>query len=174
MNNYTIIPEFFTSEECVDIVSRYKKKFGQAFEYHRVKRYDGTKNCFQELVLDNDISELFQKKLEEHDVVPELKWKLYERLRIVHYDVGQGIPRHTDAIFQERHMQTKYTCFVYLTEGHGGGATRIWNPDGTTTDIVPEIGTALFFPISETPHAGMPLTSGPEKMIVISKIMTTS
>lgn len=167
-----IIPNFFTKEECDDIVLKYKQKLKPALSHYRATKYEAATKCYQEMVSDDDISNLFQDALRKHDVVPESNWMLYDKLRIVHYDKGQGIGKHTDAIFSNEKYKTKYTCFVYLTEGHIGGNTRVYHVDGTTTDVVPEIGTALFFEISTTPHAGLPLESKDNKMIVIAKILT--
>lgn len=118
--------------------------------------------------------------------------RLSERLNMYRYDDGDVFNRHTDgdwpgfSLDTERcrmlqwpaHLRSCLTMLLYLNgpeDGVQGGATRLYRPDGSSHDVQPAKGSALFFRHGFGPtsvlHVGSPVRGPVPKYIARINVM---
>jgi hypothetical protein len=117
---------------------------------------------------------------------------LSERLNMYRYDDGDVFNRHTDgdwpgfSLDAERrcmlqwpaHMRSCLTMLLYLNgpdDGVQGGNTRLYRPDGSSHDVRPAKGSALFFRHGFGPqsvlHVGCPVRGPVPKYVARINVM---
>ena len=118
--------------------------------------------------------------------------RLSERLNMYRYDDGDVFNRHTDgdwpgfSLDAERrrmlqwpaHLRSCLTMLLYLNgpdDGVQGGDTRLYRPDGSSHDVRPAKGSALFFRHGFGPHSvlhvGCPVRGGVSKYVARINVM---
>ncbi len=118
--------------------------------------------------------------------------RLSERLNMYRYDDGDVFNRHTDgdwpgySLDAERHRMLQWpahlrsclTMLLYLNgpdDGVQGGATRLYRPDGSSLDVQPAKGSALFFRHGFGPqsvlHVGCPVRGPVPKYVARINVM---
>lgn len=118
--------------------------------------------------------------------------RLSERLNMYRYDDGDVFNRHTDgdwpgySLDAERcrmlqwpaHLRSCLTMLLYLNgpeDGVQGGDTRLYRPDGSSHDVRPAKGSALFFRHGFGPasvlHVGNPVHGPVPKYIARINVM---
>lgn len=90
---------------------------------------------------------------------------LNDHWRLAKYLPGDQFSDHVDATFTHPTTQhkTMFTVNIYMNGGFEGGNTTFIMADGTTHDVVPEVGLCLLFrqpPSKRYLHAGKRLESG--------------
>lgn len=118
--------------------------------------------------------------------------RLSERLNMYRYDDGDVFNRHTDgewpgySLDTERRsmlqwpavMRSCLTMLLYLNgpgDGVQGGHTRLYRPDGSSHDVMPVKGSALFFRHGFGPqsvlHVGCPVRGTVPKYVARINVM---
>ena len=118
--------------------------------------------------------------------------RLSERLNMYRYDDGDVFNRHTDgdwpgfSLDAERrrmvqwqvHLRSCLTMLLYLNgpdDGVQGGDTRLYRPDGSSHDVRPAKGSALFFHHGFGPqsvlHLGGPVRGPVSKYVARINVM---
>ena len=118
--------------------------------------------------------------------------RLSERLNMYRYDDGDVFNRHTDgewpgfSLDVERrrmlqwpaHLRSCLTMLLYLNgpdDGVQGGDTRLYRPDGSSHDVRPTKGSALFFRHGFGPqsvlHVGCPVRGPVPKYVARINVM---
>ena len=191
MNRLMAIPNFFTSEECNDMIKRCNDFKNLEDEYPKEYR-----NASRELITDKEFAKLIFERLKETidlDAIGKLitpygldsrgEWKacgINEMMRLSKYEPGEYFKIHTDGQFRRsEHERSIYTLLIYLNQDFKGGETRFYN-DPTKTDsdfeeysllhtLKPSLGQLALFN-QDFYHEGCPVTKG-TKYILRTEIM---
>ena len=185
-----IIDDFLTKEDCVQFIAD-QKSFTNNIKDHDGKRLDVG---FQTLIDTKELSKkVFQRITEwalkqEGQIADDAKrWKLYHRIRLVHYSTGQGKALHRDTVFYDPETKTSsaYTCIIYLNDEFSGGRTLTYPNAGAYVNkfhfagledqirntgevaVVPKTGRSVIYPISLI-HSGERVEG--EKWLIIFKL----
>jgi hypothetical protein len=157
MNNYKIVSNFLSKEEC------------DRFIEHINEISDNKFHKFSTTFYDTELTELLQKKMSLIDDSQGL-WPATQapvvgpRLNFIKYQKNsEGIKKHVDST---KHEDISHTCIVYLNDNYEG--KTVLYKDYIKSYIVPETGKLLMFDIN-TVHAGKPTIE--EKYILIFRLL---
>ncbi len=128
------IDNLLTEQECDDFIAlaegNYNRKITSHDHLNENKQYQHLTDFDDMKDLINDRISKWSQDAYWYDIKNDgKKWKIYDKVRLVHYSSGQKIGIHRDTKFKQhdsltKHIRrTKYVCLVYLNDTYAGGRT---------------------------------------------------
>lgn len=176
-----VIENFFTEDECDEILQRHTSKLTKADTLSGyMPTYRNAKYGWINDIQSDTLVLKYQKKIEE---LTGISSNHYEYPHVVEYDIGGQYKKHHDFFhpgtdYYHRCMaeggQRTHTCILYLNDDFTGGETKFYD---LNLKVKPKKGSLCYWRnIDESGeinydslHAGLPVTSG-KKYILISWI----
>ncbi|EFC49721.1 P4Hc domain-containing protein [Naegleria gruberi] len=186
LNRLMVIPNFFSDDECRDLIKKCSNFQSLEDEYPKEHR-----NAMRELVTDNKLADLIFNRLKNKIDLDQIgksiapygldsrgRWVacgVNECMRFSKYEKGEYFKIHTDGQFRRSENERSiYTLLIYLNQDFNGGETKFFSDPNDDTfnlhhTLKPSVGKLALFN-QDFYHEGCSVISG-IKYILRTEIM---